>query len=89
MECGKQREATTPIQSLVKLQPWFLNLLWKTCLRQNCSLGSCACSEGPDDGDDDDDDDGETVISNEATFHVCVCVCVCVIRFIDITSDIG
>ena len=39
--------ATTPIQSLVKLQPWFLSLQWKTCLQQNCSLGSCACSEGP------------------------------------------
>ena len=24
--CGKQREATAPIQSLVKLQPWFLSL---------------------------------------------------------------
>ena len=30
--CGKQREATTPIQSLLKLQPWFLSLRWKTCL---------------------------------------------------------
>ena len=47
MGCGKQREATAPIQSLVKLQPWFLRLRWKTCLRQNCSLGSCAFSEGP------------------------------------------
>ena len=37
----KQREASTLIQSLVKLQPWFLSLWWKTCLRQNCSLGSC------------------------------------------------
>ena len=45
--CGKQWEATAPIQSLVKLQPWFLNLQWKTCLRQNCSLGFYACSEGP------------------------------------------
>ena len=45
--CGKQREATAPIQSLVKLQPWFLSLWWKTCLRLNCSLGSCTCSEGP------------------------------------------
>ena len=44
--CWKQREATTPIQSLVKLQPCFLSLRWKTCLQQNCSLGSCACSEG-------------------------------------------
>ena len=47
VECGMQREATAPIQSLVKLQPWFLSLRWKTCLRQNCSLGSRACSEGP------------------------------------------
>ena len=44
--CGNQLEAIAPIQSLVKLQPWFLSLRWKTCLRQNCSLGSCACSEG-------------------------------------------
>ena len=47
VRCGKQREATAPIQSLVKLQPWFLSLQWITWLRQNCSLGSCACSEGP------------------------------------------
>ena len=47
MECGKRREATAPIQFLVKLQPWFLSLQWKTCLRQNCSLSSCACREGP------------------------------------------
>ena len=45
--CGKQREATAPIESLVKLQPWFLSLRWKICLRQNCSLGSSACSEEP------------------------------------------
>ena len=25
----------------------FLGLRWKTWLRQNCSLGSCACNEGP------------------------------------------
>ena len=25
------------------MQPWFLSLRWKTCLLQNCSLGSCAC----------------------------------------------
>ena len=43
---GKQRQATTPIQSLIKLQPSFLSLRWKTCFRLNCSLGSCACSEG-------------------------------------------
>ena len=45
--CGKQLEDTRSIQSLVKLQPWFLSLRWKTCLRQNCSLGFCAYSEGP------------------------------------------
>ena len=45
--CGKQREATAPIQSLVKLQSWFLSLRWKTCLRQNCP-----CAEHSDDGDD-------------------------------------
>ena len=32
VRCGKKREATAPIQSLVKLQPWFLSLRWKTCL---------------------------------------------------------
>ena len=47
VECRKQREATAPIKSLVKLQPWFLSLRWKTCLRQNCSLGFSACSEWP------------------------------------------
>ena len=45
--CRKQWEATAPIRSLVKLQPSFLSLQWKTCLRQNCSLGFSACSEGP------------------------------------------
>ena len=55
--CGKQREATTHIQSLVKLQPWFLSLRWKTCLRQNCSLGFSACSEGPAFGTEQSDDD--------------------------------
>ena len=47
MGCGKQREATAPIKFIVKLQPWFLCLRWKTCLRQNCSLDFSACSEGP------------------------------------------
>ena len=27
--CGKQRETTALIQSLVKLPPWFLSLKWK------------------------------------------------------------
>ena len=61
--CGKQREATAPIKSLVNVQPCFLSLRWKTCLRQNCRLGFSACSEGPaygqNTGDDDDDDDDE------------------------------
>ena len=54
--CGKQREATAPIKSLAKLQPWFLSLRWKTCLRQNCSLGFFACSEGPAFGQNTGDD---------------------------------
>ena len=45
--CGKQWEATAPIQTLVKLQPWFLSLQWKTYFWQNYSLGSCNCTEGP------------------------------------------
>ena len=47
MECRKRRKATAPIQSLVKLQTWFLSLRWKSCLRQKCSLGSYICSKGP------------------------------------------
>ena len=46
--------------SLVKLYPWFHSSRWKTYLRQNCSLESCACSEGPapwEEQSDDDDDD--------------------------------
>ena len=38
---------SAPIQSLVKLQSWFLSLRWKTCLQQNCSLDSGTCSEVP------------------------------------------
>ena len=45
--CGKQREPTAPIQSLVKMHHWFLSLRWKPFFRQNCSPGSCVCSEGP------------------------------------------
>ena len=48
-----------------KIAAFFLSLRWKTYLRHNCSLDSCACCEGPwaehsdddDDYDDDDDDD--------------------------------
>ena len=34
-----------------------LSLRWKTCLRQNCNFGFCACSEGPTLGQNTDDDD--------------------------------
>ena len=60
-ECRKQREDTSPIESLVKVQSWFLSLHWKTCLRQNCSLAkrlywrTCPWAEHSDDDDDDDD----------------------------------
>ena len=30
---------------------WFLSLRRKTSLSHNCSLGSCACNEGPNDDD--------------------------------------
>ena len=64
--CGKQREATAPIKSVEKLQPWFLSLRWKTCPRQNRSLGFSACSEGPAFGqntDDDDDDERDKIMN--------------------------
>ena len=56
VRCRKQWEATAPIKSLVKLQPWFLSLQWKTCLRQNYSIGFSTCSEGPAFGQNTDDD---------------------------------
>ena len=54
-ERERERESGAPkakgsyrtYSSLVKLQPWFLSLWWKTCVRQNCSLCSCACIDGP------------------------------------------
>ena len=53
--------------SLVKLQPWFLSLQWKTCLRQNCSLGSCACCvrtcPWAEHSDDDDENKKKVVIA--------------------------
>ena len=60
--CGKQRKATVPIQSLIKQQPWFQSLRWKTCIRQNSSLDSCFCSEGPALG------------HNILIIYMCVCV---------------
>ena len=74
--CRKQWEATAPIESLVKQQPWFLSLGWKTCLWQNCSLGSCACSKGPALGQNthDDDDCSLMLIFQNALFRIHVCV---------------
>ena len=60
--CRKQREASVYIQALVKLQPSFLSLLWKTCLQQNCSLGSFACIEGPTLGPEHSNDDPRIVL---------------------------
>ena len=40
------RKAITPIQSLVKLHPWFLGLQCKTCLWTELER-SCVCSERP------------------------------------------
>ena len=82
MGYGKQREDTAHIQSLVKLHPWFLSLRWKTCLRQNCSLGSCACCEGPV--------LGQNTLMRYIYIHtrcmdvfgIRVCVCVCVFLYI-------
>ena len=59
MGCRKQREATAPIKTLVKLQPSFPSLRYKTCLRQNCSLGLSVSSEGPAFGQNTDDDDDD------------------------------
>ena len=47
--------------SLVKLQHSSLSLRWKTCLWQNCSLGSCACSEGPALWQKTDDANGDII----------------------------
>ena len=65
--CGKQREATAPNKFQVKLEPWFLSLRWKTCLRQNCSLGFSDCSEGPAFGQSTDYDYGFESISRLKT----------------------
>ena len=46
-EWGAESNGKLPHLFYHILQPWFLSLRWKTCLRQNCSLSSCACSEGP------------------------------------------
>ena len=47
--------------SLVKLQPWFLSLQWKTCLWAELQPWCLNCSERPGLGqnthDDDDDND--------------------------------
>ena len=47
-ECGEECNGKLPHLFIPgKTAAWFLSLRWKTCLRQNCSLGSCACSEWP------------------------------------------
>ena len=69
--CGNQREATAPIKSIVKMQPWFLSLRWKTCLRQNCILGFSACSEGSDFGQNTNDDDDPICVCRSP----CLCLC--------------
>ena len=58
--CGKQKEATAPIQSLVKLQSWFLSLQWKTRLwteLQTWFLGlqwkTCLWAEHSDDEEEE------------------------------------
>ena len=74
--CGRQREATTYIESLVKLQPWYLSLQWKTCLWAelwpwflSLQWTTCPWAEY---SDDDDDDDDECVCSNANPLHYCV-----------------
>ena len=69
VRCWKQWESTAPIQSLVKLQPWFLSLLWKTCLwaelqpRFLCmQWRTCPWAVH---SDDDDDDDEYLMLSSE------------------------
>ena len=42
----------------------FLSLRWKTCLRQNSSLGSCVCSEGSALRQNTDDNDDNFWASN-------------------------
>ena len=48
-ECGAKSNGKPPCLfiQVVKLQPWFLSLRWKTYLRQNCNLGSWVCSGKP------------------------------------------
>ena len=77
MGSEKLREATVPIQSLVKLQPWFLSLQWKTCHRQNYNLGSCACSKGPAFGQNTDDNDDDDSCLTRARNGACRCVGYC------------
>ena len=55
--------------SLVKLQPWFLSLRWKTCLWTELQswflrleLKTCHWVEHSDDDDDYDDDDDEYIV---------------------------
>ena len=65
MGCGKQREATAPIESLVKFEPWFLSLGVK-----DLPLGRTAANvpaltvkdlRWAEHSDDDDNDDAWAV----------------------------
>ena len=65
MGCGKQQEANCIYSIPSKTAAWFLSLRWKTCLWQNCSLGSCACSEWPALGHNTHDDSAVKEIVNQ------------------------
>ena len=56
--------------SLVKLQPWFLSLRWKTYIRQNCNVGSFPCSEGPALGQSTHDDESCFSILNYSVSQI-------------------
>ena len=43
----KATESYGTYSSLVKLQPWFLSLRWRTAFEQNCSPGTWVCSKKP------------------------------------------
>ena len=77
--CGKKREVTAPISSLVKLEPWFLSLRWKTCLWAllqpwclNLQIGTCPWAEHSN-GDDDDENNcitGYSIWSRNLVSHL-------------------
>ena len=50
------------LRSTFQLQPWFLSLLWKTCLLAELSLGAWVCSEWPVHWQNTDNDDDVQII---------------------------